>query len=738
MGNGHSKMDGRRFGNYDLIRRIDVGGMGEVYLAHQLTAFGREVAVKIIRSDLVHDVTARQRFLREAEVSAHLKHEHILPLVEFGEEQGRLFLVTPYIQGGTLSRRLQSGALALADIHQLFTALVQAVAYIHKRGVIHRDLKPSNILLDQQEDSNQTYIRLIDFGIATVPGALANPPLTTTGNEMGTLAYMAPERLHGVAAVSNDIYSLGIILYQMLTGQLPDAENVVPLPESLETVVHRCVVVDPAKRFASAEELLQGFDHAYRTLTITSLTQPRSQLSPSSFKIPPAAATNTASSAQVVTPKPKPTPAPALPDIPAKPVSATASATTPSVDEAARGNTGKHGIVARPLSTGTNIAPEPAEAGAHAQTGISGTDLPRVRRPFSGADYDAPTTWLDPSQKFAQTGPARRFASEAVMTRPPKPVRRMPGTRASLFVFIPFSIIVILILIFSVGLIIFKTAITANITISPRAYSVSKVYNITAKPGLPQVDDASASIPIRTLTKQSQESKTGATTGTRIFCFAANCPKIVDVRDINLLAVEIHQDLVAQMTKDLNNQLQGQNATAVSKPVCSDVPGSGIANPQEGQQSDTVTVTLAVQCVISYYSNSEAHDMALRFLQHDVGGQAALMDQLTRVGQPVFKGMDQATSTVKLAVAAAGVAVYQISADKMAGMKNQIKGLTVKNARALLAKQPGIDTQNIAVKVSYGDTIPTDVQQITIVPVNPVNLPSVQLPAVQAVATPGA
>src|SRR5689334_14058738 len=127
-----------RFGNYDLIRPIDTGGMGEVYLAHQRSAFNREVAIKIIRSDLVHDVTARQRFLREAEVSAHLKHDHILPLFEFGEEQGRLFLVTPYIKGGTLLRRLQSGPLALTEVRQLFSALVQAVAYIHKRGVIHR------------------------------------------------------------------------------------------------------------------------------------------------------------------------------------------------------------------------------------------------------------------------------------------------------------------------------------------------------------------------------------------------------------------------------------------------------------------------------------------------------------------------------------------------------------------------------------------------------------------------
>src|SRR5947208_13102132 len=217
-----------RFGNYDLVRRIEVGGMGEVYLARQRTAFGRQVAVKIIRSDLMHDVTTRKRFLREAEVSAHLKHEHILPLFEFGEDQGRLFLVTPYIEGGTLARRLQSGPLSLDEVRQLFVPLVQAIAYIHRRGVIHRDLKPTNILLDEQD--GQIYVRLIDFGIASLQGGAASAPLTTAGNEVGTVAYMAPERLSGVAEPSNDIFSLGVILYQMLTGNFPMSQQAPELP----------------------------------------------------------------------------------------------------------------------------------------------------------------------------------------------------------------------------------------------------------------------------------------------------------------------------------------------------------------------------------------------------------------------------------------------------------------------------------------------------------------------------
>jgi serine/threonine protein kinase len=263
---------GTRFGNYELVRRIDIGGMGEVYLARQLTAFNRAVAIKIIRSDLVHDTTARARFLREAEVSAHLKHEHILPLFDFGEVEGRLFLVTPYIEGGTLAKRLATtGPLSLAETHKLYVPLVQAVAYIHRRGVVHRDLKPTNIMLDTED--GEVYMRLIDFGIATLQGRSASPPLTTAGHEMGTVAYMAPERLSGIAAPSNDIFSLGVILHQMLTGRMPAAappspNSAVPrLAEPLTRVVRRAVESNPDERYTTAEELLKGFERAYQQVT---------------------------------------------------------------------------------------------------------------------------------------------------------------------------------------------------------------------------------------------------------------------------------------------------------------------------------------------------------------------------------------------------------------------------------------------------------------------------------------
>jgi len=339
-----------RFGNYDLVRRIDVGGMGEVYLAHQRSAFGRVVAIKIIRSDLVHDIAARARFLREAEVSAHLKHEHILPLFEFGEDQGRLFLVTPYIEGGTLAYRLQSGPLSLAEVHQLFVPLVQAIAYIHRRGVIHRDLKPTNILLD--EDDGQIYVRLIDFGIASIQGSMASPPLTTAGTEVGTIAYMAPERLSGMVAPSNDIFSLGVILYQMLTGYLPMAQQPLNLPEPLEYVVQRCIAIRPEDRFASADEVLRNFERAYQYIvTSAQAWAPVSSMSPAASS--PSGALNRPSNA-------------------------------PLADD----------VAGRELVVLQNSGVIPVIAPAEPQSSTFGRE-----------DYNAPTTWFDPLKQQGRQPP---------------------------------------------------------------------------------------------------------------------------------------------------------------------------------------------------------------------------------------------------------------------------------------------------------------------------------------------
>ncbi|HEV2659470.1 MAG TPA: protein kinase, partial [Ktedonobacteraceae bacterium] len=425
QGDGQHKSS---FGHYDLVRRIDVGGMGEVYLARQRTAFGREVALKVIRSDLVHDITARKRFLREAEVSAHLKHEHILPLYEFGEEQGRLFLVTPYIEGGTLASRLQAGPFSLSETHQLFTALVRAVAYVHKRGVVHRDLKPSNILLDTEEGTGQVYVRLIDFGIASLPGVVSDAPLTTAGNEMGTVAYMAPERLNGVAAPSNDIYSLGMILYQMLTRQLPGSDQAVTLAQPLDAVVQRAIAPDPRNRFATADELRHAFEDAYQAVRQASRSRPAQNV-------------------------------PVTPVVPASQVDATEPADAepiepPTTDKAHTASPpesaelGENEPTPRRVAIPRSALPRPAARITQENVAVPRSEMVLAPLPgarFNRSDYNAPTTSFNPSDLQARQGVQHVDDTTSVATK--LPVRPRKKRRFSALLIVPVLIVIIVLVI---------------------------------------------------------------------------------------------------------------------------------------------------------------------------------------------------------------------------------------------------------------------------------------------------
>ncbi len=264
-----------KIGGYELLERIGVGGMAEVYRARQLKVFGREVAVKIIKRGLAEDDLFRQRFLREAQATARLAHPHILPLIELGpgERDGELlFLVMPYVRGGTLRNLLDraGGPLPLHQTAQLFAQLCEAVQHAHNQGLVHRDIKPSNILLQDEH-----YILLGDFGIALDTEDIR---LTSTGLGMGTAEYTAPEQAKGFADFRSDLYSLGIVLFEMLTGRVPftgrtafdvlfqhatapvpSLQSVNPaLPDSLaamDQVIQRALAKDPGHRFQSAAEL---------------------------------------------------------------------------------------------------------------------------------------------------------------------------------------------------------------------------------------------------------------------------------------------------------------------------------------------------------------------------------------------------------------------------------------------------------------------------------------------------
>lgn len=691
------------FGNYDLVRRIDVGGMGEVYLAHQRSAFGREVAVKIIRSDLVHDITARKRFLREAEVSAHIKHEHILPLFEFGEEQGRLFLVTPYISGGTLGRRLQSGPLSLSDAHQLFSALVQAVAYIHKRGVVHRDLKPSNILLDKDDETDQVYVRLIDFGIASLPGLVGgDAQLTTAGHEMGTIAYMAPERLDGIAAPSNDIYSLGIILYQMLTGELPDNNSTVKLPQPLDAVMKRCIAQNPADRYANADELLRAFEYAYRA--VRSVT--RAQLPATPVASRPA------------TPIPASRPVAHLLDLDQLP-----DPDRLDEDEPTPGRiTTPRPVLSRLPLPQKNTTQENKVV---SRSELVLTPLSPSGNTFSRADYNAPTTSIEhsilPGQQQIQS-----VTNTATLGMKPQLQPRQKGKRSAL-VLIPISIIVILFVIAGVIFMTLPALVTAKITISPQVHTISNTFTLNASSNVQNIDPGSASIPLRTLSTTDTITKTGPTTGKSLQCavFGIDCQKIVSDNDVTQLGLQAKQD--TQISQDLSTQLQAKNATEVGNPNVTIT--NGTFNPPIGTQSNTVTISLMEQASVQYIFNQDAQNLAHTLLrqqaQQQFGSNYQMLDQMTQIGQPHLQAGDNG---IRITIAAASLIEYHIPASQTGTIAGLITGMKLQNARAILAKQPGIDPKMLNIHISYGNTLPGDPRQITINTINPAKLPSVQLP----------
>ncbi|HKW12237.1 MAG TPA: serine/threonine-protein kinase, partial [Gemmatimonadaceae bacterium] len=264
-------------GRFRLERELGSGGMATVYLAHDLK-HSRDVALKMLRPELAELVGA-ERFLAEIQVTATLRHPHILPLFDSGEADGCIYFVTTYIEGGTLRERLaQERVLPKAEALRIAGQVAEGLASAHEQGIVHRDVKPENILL---APSGHVYVA--DFGIALAMSRVEVERSNGFWLRVGTPAYMSPEQLAGSADIDarTDIYSLGCVLHEMLVGRPPTRADVQTTPNGrkraaivwrrlrqrlldtrVERIVNHALARSPADRFQSAGDFARELDLA--------------------------------------------------------------------------------------------------------------------------------------------------------------------------------------------------------------------------------------------------------------------------------------------------------------------------------------------------------------------------------------------------------------------------------------------------------------------------------------------
>ena len=279
---------GKRFGHYDIIKQIGVGGMGEVYLAKD-TRLERKTAIKILRVNVAQDEERMRRFVREAKSASALNHQNIITIYEIGETENTHFIATEYIEGDTLRKRLKGPCINLKSALEIAIQVANALDAAHRTGIVHRDIKPENVMI--RPDG---LVKILDFGIAKLTETLRETDLeaateaqTRTGMIIGTAAYMSPEQARGLPVdPRTDIFSFGVMLYEMLAGKrpfeganaidtigsilnkdpLPLSRQTPEVPHEIERIINKTLRKDREERYQTAKDLLIDLKDAKQDL----------------------------------------------------------------------------------------------------------------------------------------------------------------------------------------------------------------------------------------------------------------------------------------------------------------------------------------------------------------------------------------------------------------------------------------------------------------------------------------
>ncbi|MEP7289416.1 MAG: serine/threonine-protein kinase [Chloroflexota bacterium] len=277
------RLTGVEIGGFVIGPHLAEGGMGSVYQAFQPGSNG-PLAIKVMLPEFSEDAELRERFEREASLMQSLNHPHIMPVFAAGEQNGMLYFVMPFVRGPSLYELLGRRRFSPMTAWQILNPVAQALGYAHSRGVVHRDIKPGNILIESRKPKGN-HVYLVDFGLSKVVGAAT---LTRTGIALGTPHYMAPEQvLSKPFTPLSDLYTLGVLMYEVLLGQLPfnalkpqdiafmHVHDLPPTPRSLrpdfpkplEPILLQALAKDPKDRFASADEFRLAYAQAVQRIS---------------------------------------------------------------------------------------------------------------------------------------------------------------------------------------------------------------------------------------------------------------------------------------------------------------------------------------------------------------------------------------------------------------------------------------------------------------------------------------